>query len=322
MRSMDEHSPQVAYHKSSRTDATSSTIHNETTPSSESPQAGVSYVDKTLAPVWLAGMNTVPEVTQYKQTSYELLELEPGMTVLDLGCGVGDDARSLFDLVQPGGSVIGVDASVDMINQARARHLEAIQPTQGGLPASDRRAGRLEFRVGSAEGIPLPDRSCDAVRADRLLQHVSDPLIVLHEVQRILRPEGLVVLVEPDWRAMIIHPGSESGGDDDRAVEAVWKWQIGHTRHPLMGRQLRARLRQAGFTEVRVIPVAYSTTSFALISYVLELAAAGEAAAAEDPPQLNRAELQSWFRAAERAEASGEFYAAIMLFFGVARKRT
>jgi ubiquinone/menaquinone biosynthesis C-methylase UbiE len=317
---MDEHSPHVAYHNSSTSDLASSTTRNETTPWSERPQVGVSYVDKTLAPAWLAGMNKVPEVTQYKQTSYELLELKPGMTVLDLGCGVGDDARSLFDLVQPAGSVIGVDASVDMISQARARHLETTQHTQGGLPAGDARAGRLEFLVGSAEGIPLSDRSCDVARADRLLQHVSDPLIVLREVARTLRPGGRVVLVEPDWRTMAIHPGSPLGGDDDHALEAVWKWQISHTPHALIGRQLRSRLTQAGYTQIRVVPVAYSTTSFALISFVLELAAAGEAAVRNNPPLLSNDELRGWFRAAEWAEANGEFYAAVMLFFGIACK--
>jgi ubiquinone/menaquinone biosynthesis C-methylase UbiE len=317
---MDEHSPPVTYHNSSSVDVASSTIRNEMAPWSGGPQVAVSYVDKTLAPAWLAGMNTVPEVTQYKQASYELLELKPGMTVLDLGCGVGDDARTIFDLVQPGGSVIGVDAGADMINQARARHLEATQHTRAGSPAGGSQAGRLEFLVGSAEGIPLPDRSCDAARADRLLQHVSDPLIVLREVARTLRPGGRVVLVEPDWRTMAIYPGSPLGGDDDHVLEAVWKWQISHTAHALIGRQLRSRLTQAGYAQVRVVPVAYSTTSFALINFVLELAAAGEAAVRNNPPLLSNDELNSWFRAAERAEAAGDFYAAVMLFFGMACK--
>jgi hypothetical protein len=120
---------------------------------------------------------------------------------------------------------------------------------------------------------------------------------------------------------MAIHPGSPDGGDDDHVLEAVWKWQIAHTRHPLMGRQLRARLQQAGFSQVQVVPVAYGTTSFALISYVLELPAAGEAATKEDPPLLSRDELNRWFSAAQRAEAAGEFFAEVTLFFGVARKQ-
>jgi hypothetical protein len=89
----------------------------------------------------------------------------------------------------------------------------------------------------------------------------------------------------------------------------------------LMGRQLRARLRQAGFSQVQVVPVAYGTTSFALISYVLELPAAGEAATQQDPPLLSRDELNRWFTAAQRAEAAGEFFAEITLFFGVAQKK-
>jgi hypothetical protein len=88
-----------------------------------------------------------------------------------------------------------------------------------------------------------------------------------------------------------------------------------------MGRQLRARLRQAGFSQVQVVPIAYGTSSFALISYVLELTAAGEAAAEEDPPLVSRDELNRWFIAAQRAEAAGEFFAQVTLFFGVGRKK-
>jgi ubiquinone/menaquinone biosynthesis C-methylase UbiE len=267
-------------------------------------------------------MNVIPEVTRYKDSSYELLHLRPGMTVLDLGCGVGDDAVRLLEFVQPGGTVIGIDSSAEMIAQARARHL-AVQPADPGTESSleaDRPVASLEFLQGPAEGIPLPERSCDAVRVDRVLQHVSDPLVVLREIERVLRPGGAVVLVEPDWRTIAIHPGSFNGGDDDHVLEAVLRWQIAHTRHPLVGRQLRARLRQANFVDVSVLPVAYSSTSFAVMSYVLELATAGEAAVLEDSTRLSEAELRQWFGAAERAEAAGEFFSAVMLYFGLARK--
>ncbi len=137
------------------------------------------YVDRLVAPEWLAGMDKIPEVTQYKEVSYKLLELVPEMTVLDLGCGIGDDAERMLSLVQPGGSVIGIDARADMIQRARDRHIVDTDAPQ---------SGRLEFLVGSAEGIPLADGSCDVARADRLLQHVSDPLVVLNEVERVLRP--------------------------------------------------------------------------------------------------------------------------------------
>lgn len=286
-------------------------------------QTEASYVDMALAPQWLAGVHEIPEVTRYKETSYQLLGLQPGMTVLDLGCGIGDDAAELLPFVQPGGSVIGVDVSSDMISQAYARHPRPA--TYGRLgknhlaPAPPHEG--LQFRVGPAEGIPLPDDICDAVRVDRMLQHVGDPLIVLKEIERVLHPEGKLLLVEPDWRTMAIHPGSKNGGDDDHVLQAVLEWQIAHTRHPLMGRQLRAWLQQAAFTDIQVMPVAYSSTSFGVIRYVLELSAAGEAAAAATPPLISEEDVQDWFRAAEQAETSGEFYSTVVLYFGLAHKR-
>ena len=95
-----------------------------------------------------------------------------------------------------------------------------------------------------------------------------------------------------------IYLGNSTRGNDDHVLQAVLDWQITHTTHPLIGRQLRALLQQSGFTDIRVLPIAYSSTSFPLISYVLELAAAGEAA----------------------AEADGEFYAVVVFYFGVACK--
>ena len=281
-----------------------------------------SYLDQTLAPQWLAGMTSIPEVSQYKETSYQYLGLRPGMTVLDLGCGVGDDAANLLPFVQPEGSVIGVDMSFDMIAQARARYPRP--PTYGRLGKDHLTpslpSGGLEFRVGPAEQIPLPDESCDAVRADRMLQHVTNPGMVLNEARRVLRPDGIIVLVEPDWRTMAIYPGSPDGGDDDHVAQAVLDWQIAHTQHPLIGRQLRAQLHHANFSDVRVIPIAYASTSFTVMSYVLEFATAGEAAAKANPPLVSEEDVRNWFHAAEKAETDGDFYAVVVLYFGLASK--
>jgi ubiquinone/menaquinone biosynthesis C-methylase UbiE len=274
-----------------------------------------SYVEQKKAHQWLAGMDRIPEVTQYKEMSYELLQLHSGSVALELGCGLGDDAARLLPLVQPGGSVIGIDTSSKMVAEARTRH--------AGLLSSEEsltEPGRLSFMVASAEGILLPDRSCDAVRVDRVLQHVSDPLIVLREVKRVLRPDGRVVVIEPDWRSMAIHPGSPNGGDDDHVFEAVLQWQVQHTRHPLIGRQLRARLTQANFSDIQVLPVAYSSSSFAVASYVLELATAGKSATQGQSSLITPEDLERWFRAAEQAEKACEFYMMAVLYFAVGRK--
>src|SRR2546426_11578411 len=53
--------------------------------------------------------------------SHQVLGVEPGSTVLDVGCGSGIALREIADLVGPNGTVVGLDPSTAMLDQARAR---------------------------------------------------------------------------------------------------------------------------------------------------------------------------------------------------------
>lgn len=258
------------------------------------------YVDTRTATDWLAALADISAVTSYKALSYNLLDLKPGQTVADVGCGIGDDARALVEMVRPYGKVIGLDTSEAMIERAVAA---------GSAPG-------LRFVVADAASLPLEDGNCDAVRADRMLQHVEDPLGVLLEMRRILKPGGRLVVVEPDWKTMALYPGSGAGGDDDRAAQAIFDWQVAHTRRPLIGRQLRALLDEAGFAKVAVTPIAYSTTRFMEADLVLELTRAAESAARQWPNRLSPDEARAWRTTARAADAAGHFFASVPLFFG------
>ena len=268
----------------------------------ERGQAIPTYDDARTAGDWLAMMSHVTAVTAYKALSYDLLDLQPGERVVDVGCGIGQDARELAQRVGPEGSVVGVDGSDEMIARATA--------------ATDEAAARtLRFVAGDATALPLESGAYDALRADRLLQHVDNPLQALIEFRRVLRPGGRVVFVEPDWRSMAIYPGSGMGGDDDRCVDALFDWQVAHTRHPLIGRQLRMLLTQAGFSSVRVTPVAYTSTSFLEADLALELSYAATEAAKQWPTRLSEDEVEAWRLTAQGADAAGHFFASVPLFF-------
>ena len=102
-----------------------------------------------------------------------------GKTVLDLGCGSGEE---LIPLVHRGANVIGIDISPDLVAIAERRLRDA------GLSAS--------VRVGSAYETGLPSASVDSIFCLSLIHHLDIPK-VREEMRRILRPGGYLILKEP-----------------------------------------------------------------------------------------------------------------------------
>jgi ubiquinone/menaquinone biosynthesis C-methylase UbiE len=98
-----------------------------------------------------------------------------GTAVADLGCGTGFLAGWL---AARGADVIAVDHSERML--ARAREHE--------------RAGRIEFRRGELDALPLRDREVDAVFANLVFHHLPDHDAAARELMRVLRPGGVAVV--------------------------------------------------------------------------------------------------------------------------------
>jgi SAM-dependent methyltransferase len=103
----------------------------------------------------------------------DALDLRRGSTVLDLGAGTGKFARAI---VERGLNVVAVEPSDDM-----RRVLGEVLPTVQVLP-------------GTADAIPLPDESVDAVAVAQAF-HWFDADVALHEMARVLRDEGGIGLV-------------------------------------------------------------------------------------------------------------------------------
>src|SRR5580700_4524305 len=149
----------------------------------------------------LAYMDGLPEFQQYKTTILEMMKQQPGFLVADLGCGLGFDVRRLSKLVGPEGRAIGVDASLTLIESARA--------ASEGFPA-------VEFMQADIQKLPFAKGSLHAFKVDRTLQHVERPQAVLSEIFRTMRPGGRVVCADPDWATFAIEASS-----------------LGNTEHPI-----------------------------------------------------------------------------------------
>lgn len=162
----------------------------------------------------------------YKSMVMERLDLGPGLTVADLGCGAGAD---LAAMLAAGSAVIGVDLDPEMLCRAAS----AVPP-----------GAALELVHGDLHEPPLPDASVDRARTDRVMQHVRDPGRVLAQARRVLRPGGRLVMAEPDWDTLAVdHPERELTRSYTRFVaDRV-------VRNSSIGREL-PRLAVAGGFEV------------------------------------------------------------------------
>jgi len=107
------------------------------------------------------------------------------MRLLDIGCGPGTITIGLAAAVAPA-EVIGIDIEQSVLDQAQTL-------------ASQQNIPNLRFERASAQALPYEDHTFDAVFAHTLLEHLPDPLIALHEVKRVLKPNGLLAVRDCDW---------------------------------------------------------------------------------------------------------------------------
>jgi ubiquinone/menaquinone biosynthesis C-methylase UbiE len=163
----------------------------------------------------------------------ELAALEPGMRVLDLGAGTGLVSLAAARLVAPGGQVLGVDLSPQMLAQAR-RKAEALD-----LP-------NLAFEQGDAEHLALPDASFDVVLSASALFFVPDMPAAAREARRVLRPGGRFAFTS--FGADFLQPLT-GGLREHLARFGAELPGLPHMRLPTP-QACEGVLRQAGFTQV------------------------------------------------------------------------
>jgi ubiquinone/menaquinone biosynthesis C-methylase UbiE len=114
------------------------------------------------------------------------LGLRQGMTVVDVGCGLGYLGYTFWPFYGKGGEYIGVDKNQDLLKDAK----EAAHDW-----ATD---GKTQFIEGDSYALPLEDNTADVVMCQALLMHLENPRQALAEMIRIAKPGGLILCHEPD----------------------------------------------------------------------------------------------------------------------------
>lgn len=126
---------------------------------------------------YLAPMADTPYPLEY---AYHLLGDATGQTVLDYGCGAGENSVLA---ASHGAKVIGIDISPDLLALAERR-----------MELNDQDG--FEFKVGSAHELPLESESVDVVYGMAILHHL-DLALASKEVHRVLKKGGRAIFLEP-----------------------------------------------------------------------------------------------------------------------------
>ena len=194
-------------------------------PMSKNHEAVDEHRDTQALLAVLDAADRLPGTDHLRGRSYALLDLAPGDTVVDVGCGGG---RAVAELADQGAHAVGVDPDPQMLAAARHR-----------WPAA-------AFRAATADDLPFTDASVHGYRADKVFHLLAEPQRAVAEARRVLRPGGRIVLVGQDWDAIMID------SDDPALTRALVHARADLLSAPRAARHFRQLLLDAGFEDVTV----------------------------------------------------------------------
>ena len=211
------------------------------------------------------------QTARLKSQSLEALGLRPGAVVLDVGCGPGSDVHALAATKTC--RAVGVDIDPRMLAAAR-------MATAPGTSAA--------FVCADAAGLPFPDTTFDAVRSERMLQHLPDPARAVREMARVTRPEGRLVLIETDWASLTIE-----GTGDPETEQLLIALLIQHgAASPRAGKDLPIYAAAAPAEILTVSSTTFTTGDAGLLRLMAHLDVAENAARAAG--LLDASDLAAW----------------------------
>lgn len=182
----------------------------------------------------------------YRKKALQLAGLKPGMRALDVACGPGLVTQCALNLVGPSGSVVGLDPSVGMLHEAKK--------------------GPCRYLVrGVGECLPFPSECFDFLSMGYALRHVSDLRAAFAEYWRVLKPGGIVLLLEISRpRSMVLYRllrwyirdmlgtafAAGTGNREFKQLMAYWWDTMEHCVSPAT---IVKTLKESGFDDCRTI---------------------------------------------------------------------
>ncbi len=230
----------------------------------------------------------------------EMMRVDAAQHVLDVGCGAGVVARTLARCHRFRGKVTAIDLSEYLVRAGQR------------LAQAEGVAERIEFLVGDTQQLKLPDAGFDAAIAHTLLSHVEQPLMVLQELRRVVKPGGQIAIFDGDYASITFgHEDPKLGARFDLIVRNAV------ITNAMVMRQLPRLIAQAGLQVVAFVPHTLAEAGRAdywhssIQSFRRILPKSG---------QVSADEANAWADTMERYSAQGVFFGSCNFYSYILRR--
>ena len=240
-------------------------------------------------------MYSLESIRQIKQRAIAALNLQPGESVLEAGCGHGEDAAHMGQLVGDNGYVLAIDNSKRML-------IEAMKRSHGK---------NIEYRLDEVQAISCKDDFFSACHADRLLVGHPDFEAIFQELLRVLKPKGRISITDVDALSIVIHP-------HNKTTEAILKELKSRFVNPSMGRMLLPLFHKNHLQDIQLFPEISTIRSYETLRKIFKFD--DIIAQAIKNGKITPIEAENWQREIHEADQKNDFLYAIMFFTVVGSK--
>jgi ubiquinone/menaquinone biosynthesis C-methylase UbiE len=209
--------------------------------------------------------------------------LQPGLTVLDVGCGTGAITRGIAEAVAPTGRAVGIDLHAGLIEEARRLHGDV---------------SGLSFESVDVYNLPFHDMF-DTVTAARVLQWLASPLSALRSMVAAAKPGGRVMVLDYNHEKIAWQPAPPRSMQEFYAAFLRWRAEAGMDN--AIADHLSEMFTQAGLVDIVQTPQ-HEVTKRADPDFATHIAIWAEVAAVRGPQMVESGIISESQRATAEAD--------------------